>query len=84
MDKDGPVWTLRDAAIEEFPPTFPELAVHVVITDGCGCQVKFLSSIHLLLLIHSRALLLGVMSLHTSKGVGLTEGSLRAGLGQQR
>jgi hypothetical protein len=48
MDADCPVWTLRDAAIGEFPPTFPELTVHVMITDGCGCQVH-ISCVSLLL-----------------------------------
>ncbi len=45
MDSNGSVWTLRDAQIGEFPPSFPELAVHLVITDGCGCQMKFFKSI---------------------------------------
>ena len=40
VDSDGLVWTLRVAATGECPPTFPELAVKVVITDGCGCQVQ--------------------------------------------
>ena len=39
VDSDGPVWTLRVAATGECLPTFLELAVNVVITDGCGCQV---------------------------------------------
>ena len=39
VDSDGPVWTLRVAATAECLPTFLELAVNVVITDGCGCQV---------------------------------------------
>ena len=40
MSGESRRWTLRDAAPGEFRPTFPELQVHLVITDGCGCQVK--------------------------------------------
>ena len=41
MDSDCPVWTLRDAEVGEIVPTFPGLAIHLVITDGSGSQVHF-------------------------------------------
>jgi len=83
MDADGPMWTLRDAAIEEFLPTFPELAVHVMITDGCGCQV-LISCVSSLLMLYSIVLIVRCDPIRSSKGAGHMEGLFWVRLDQRK
>ena len=41
MDSDGLLWAIGDAEIGDLTLSFSELAVHLMITDGCGCPMQY-------------------------------------------